>query len=291
LGLRLDIVDGSADNPETSFVAVSGSDLDRSELNPGFAFNLEYELLEKSRLNFSLGQSSRSPSISERYLYLLPVGIDRYDYLGNPDLTPEKNLQPEIGFNTDFKKGYFKITTFYSMLTDYISAKLNSSVTPRSMGVLGVKKYFNIPKATKYGGELEIGIQPMKNILLKGGVHYTIGENKSNKEPLPQMPPLETTVSMRYNAAKDRFWGEFSGRFVTQQDRISKEFGETATPGFSVFNLVAGVKLAKYLDIQFGVNNIFDITYYEHLNRLQKIDGLPIMETGRNFFFLVNSGF
>ena len=32
-----------------------------------------------------LGRGVRSPNMVERYITLLPVGFDRYDYLGYPD--------------------------------------------------------------------------------------------------------------------------------------------------------------------------------------------------------------
>jgi len=40
----------------------------------------------------------RSPDMVERYVTLLPVGFDKFDYLGDPQLKPEVNNQADIVF-------------------------------------------------------------------------------------------------------------------------------------------------------------------------------------------------
>jgi len=167
---------------------------------------------------------------------------------------------------------------------------LDTSITPRSPGVLGVKRYTNIKHALKYGGEFEIGIRPWNELLVSGVMSLTIGEDSSTGDPLPEIPPLESRVTIRYDDKSGKVWSELTGRFAAKQERISNEFGENMTPDFSVFDLSAGVNISSRITLRFGVRNIFDTVYYEHLNRQSKVDGLPIMESGRNVFVVLAAG-
>jgi len=287
-GLRLDRVTTRADRPENSFAALYPGDLERADLNLNASLSLFHSLSDQARLSSSLGLGRRSPSITERYLYLLPVGLDRYDYLGHPDVDPEQNLQLDLETSYQTELAYLNAAVFYSRLTDCISAKLDTSLPGRSPGVLGVKRFINIPRAFKYGGELEAGIRPVPAVLVRAQLSYALGEDDDSREPLPEMPPLEGTLAVRYD--RDRFWVELADRFVARQGRISAEFGEEETPGFSVVNLTASARIPPYLRLSGGVNNIFDKTYYEHLNRRRRIDSLPINEAGRSFYLSMTIG-
>jgi len=290
-GMRVDRVGAIAKNPDTSFVNTVGLDLDRTEINISGNASLLYSPIRELDLSLFLGRGVKTANITERYIYLLPVGLDRYDYLGNPNLKPEENLQVEIGVNSEHSKGYLNVAAFYSKLSNCISAELDTSTASRNPGVLGVKRYCNIDEAMKIGGELLGGVKITERLMFKGILSYVFGENRDKKRPLPETPPFEGNIGIRYDDEIDRFWGEFSGRFVAKQDRISEEFGEQETPGFSVFDFRAGINLRKSIKLSFGVDNIFNETYHEHLNRRNKIDMNPIMEPGRNIYFVVDLGF
>ena len=69
------------------------------------------------------------------------------------------------------------------------------------------------------------------------------------------------------------------------QNRISPEFGETATPGFTILDFNVAYRLGNNLNLQLGVNNILDETYYEHLNRsTASSNPIPLNAQGRNFY-------
>ena len=287
LGLRFDFFEMTADNPETSFADMYGGDLDRSDVNPSVTASVTRGLMEGLELNLAAGLSRREPSITERYLYLLPVGLDAYDYLGNPEVDPEQNLQFDVGVDFLGERSFLSGGLFYAKLTDYISGRVEPGLKSRSPGVLGVKRFVNISSAAKFGGELEAGFRPVRDLLVRGQVAYTRGENGDSDQPLPEIPPLEGKLAARYDDARDRFWVELSERLVARQERIAVAFGETETPGFAVAGLAAGAKVGEYIRLTGGIDNLFDETYYEHLNRRHKIDGLSLSEAGRSFYLLV----
>jgi outer membrane receptor protein involved in Fe transport len=77
-------------------------------------------------------------------------------------------------------------------------------------------------------------------------------------------------------------------RLVAAQNHVSEAFYEPVTPGFSLLYFSVAYKVSKNIGINAGVNNIFDVSYYEHLNR--KIVGSTekLYEPGRMFFVNLN---
>jgi len=291
VGVRMDRVECTAGHPEASFVEIYGSDLDRSDTHVSGHASLFYRPAEEVEISCVLSRGSRSASITERYLHLLPVGLDRYVYLGNPDLKPEGNVQVDLETKGTCERTSFRVSGFYSRLREYISAHLDTLVASRSPGVLGVKRYHNIRTVEKMGGELSAGMKLSGAVTLSTSVAYVFGRNGVTEEPLPEMPPLEGRVRLRYDDPRGRFWGEASGRFVARQTRISEAFGERETPGFSTFGLRTGASIGSYVSVSLGIENLFDRAYYEHLNRKQKLDMKPIMEPGQNVYVGVRLGF
>ena len=291
VGVRVDRVECTAGDPEASFVQIHGSDLDRSDTHVSGHASLFYRPAEEVELSCVLSRGRRSASITERYIYLLPVGLDRYDYLGDPDLKPEENVQVDLGTKGTYKRVSFRVSGFYSSLREYVSARVDTLVASRSPGVLGVKRYYNIRSAAKIGGELSGGIELSDAVTLGTSMAYVFGRNGATEEPLPEMPPLEGRVRLRYDDPRGRFWGEASGRFVSRQTRVSEAFGERETPGFSTFGLRTGASMGSNVSVSLGIENLFDRAYYEHLNREQKLDMKPIMEPGRNVYLGVRLGF
>ena len=200
-------------------------------------------------------------------------------------------MQVDLGTKGAYERVSFRASGFYSRLREYISACLDTSVASRSPGVLGVKRYHNIRTATKIGGELSGAVKLSEPVSLGASLAYVSGRNGVTEEPLPEMPPLEGRIRLRYDDPKGRFWGEGTGRFVARQARVSEAFGEQEAPGFSTFGLRTGVSVSSYVSVSLGIENLFDRAYYEHLNRKQKLDMKPIMEPGRNVYVGVRLGF
>lgn len=287
LGLRLERVTTDAGHPEASFAALYDADLERAELIPSVSLSLIRQVSRRLDVEFSAGLSRRAPSVSERYLYLLPTGLDAYDYLGDPGVDPEQNLQFDLGVGYRAGRGYLNAAVFYAQLGDYISARLDTTVASRSPGAPGVKRFFNIDRAGKFGGEAEAGFRVRPELLIRGQLAYIRGENADSGQPLPEMPPLEGTLAIRYDDREGRIWTELAERLVARQERIAAEFGETETPGFAVTDLVVGARVGDAVELTGGIDNILDETYHEHLNRRDKVGGGPLNEAGRSFYLML----
>ena len=84
----------------------------------------------------------------------------------------------------------------------------------------------------------------------------------------------------------DNYWFALSSRLVAKQAKIAPSFMEEETPGFGTLDFRAGLEPFKGFSIGFAVLNIFDKTYYEHLNFSYSNSNIlsgKIYEPGRNF--------
>lgn len=277
-------------------------------INLSANLGLTRSITENITLSLALASGTRNPNMLERYIKLLSVGYDSYDYLGNPKLKPETNNEADLTLKyADAKFGNLYINGFYSHVNNYISAILlpSSVIMPATLGAPGVKQFVNVDFVTFTG--FEIGYTS-PNIYKLGGsfvaaltygqipsvTKYLLTENQVTGETvikndaLPEIPPFESTLNIYYRLLKGNLIPRISYRFVSRQEHVSEAFYESSTPGFSLMNISLAYKLNKSISFLTGINNLFDQSYYEHLNR--KIIGSTekLYEPGRMFFVQVN---
>ncbi len=282
-GIRLDQVAVRTDRPNAYFQRNFPALLEARENNLSGVGSMLYTLSPSVNIRFGVGHATRAADITERFAYFVSAGRDRYDYVGNPALAPEHNTQVELA--TDVRIGSVSLhaSVYRSYLSDYISARVDTSVKKMSMDALGVKRFVNVAEAAMMGFEAGIAAPIIPSVRASVTAAYAYGQNQVIGEPLPEMPPLNGTVLLQYQPVESPAWIEVEGRFVARQSRISASFLEKATPGFAVFSLRGGTQILDHLNLTAGVTNIFNRAYYEHLNRMSTMEGRPILEPGRAF--------
>ncbi len=273
-------------------------------MNLSASIGITKKINEYFNVSLALGRASRSPNMLERYIKLMAVGYDNFDYLGNPQLKPETNNEADLTlkFSQD-NTGSIYLNGFYSYVQNYITAeRLSPSVVmPQTQGVLGVKQFVNTDYVTFKG--CEFGYTSPDNFSLGGSMvaAYTYavipedtkyvlngtqvtGETIVTNDALSEIPPFEATICVYYKFMKGNLIPKISFRAVAEQRHTSVAFYEAHTPGFGILNLSLKYKVNKNAEINTGINNVFDRAYYEHLNR--KIIGTTgkLYEPGRVFF-------
>lgn len=284
-GLRLDMVSSDIKDPAGDFKALY-TDLGKTS-DMAFMANsrLQYHFTDESFLEWSIGYGQRAPELIERYINHLAVGMDAYEYVGNPNLKMEQNFQNDLKFKLEKQKFQIEASVFYSLLSNYIQANLDTTLSRKyspCMEPKFAKRYENVDQALMYGGELMANVNVWKALNVYGSWAYTVGENVTMDEPLAEIPPMEINTGLKYLA--DKWSATFNARFVSAQDRVSVSFNESTSSAFNVFNFSAHYNIWKGFNIVLNVENIFDENYVEHLSRAYKnqtVDGV-YFEPGRN---------
>ncbi len=272
----------------------------------------EYKLDDNWTARASFGYAERPPTLTELYaagpfVGVLQQGTSRL--IGDPNLSPEKMTSLDLGLTANYQYFQFGVTGFYSWIHDYITYDANKT----GLGLTQVV-FTNTDLATLAGAEafsqadLTAWLTGFGTLSYVQGIDQTARDHrrpanfassrrddpltltrKSDTEPLPQIPPLESRVGFRIHAptTSPRWQVEFSARMVAGQNNVASSLGEFATPGFTVFNVRGFWRLTDNLLVSAGVDNIGDKNYREHLDpvsgNLLGVD--PLLRPGTSFFF------
>jgi iron complex outermembrane receptor protein len=68
---------------------------------------------------------------------------------------------------------------------------------------------------------------------------------------------------------------------AAEQSRTAPTRGEEATDGYTTVDLKTGARLWEQVEVEVGVENLFDVTYTNHLNAKNPFTGTPVPEPGR----------
>ncbi|HFA48597.1 MAG TPA: TonB-dependent receptor, partial [Bacteroidetes bacterium] len=293
-GARADFIASEINNPAPDFLALYPGLKKETEINISANISADYRFNKIWNLQFALGRGTRTANMEERFINHFQLGVDAYEYVGNPNLKSEANHQAELSLNKN--KGAFQLKTsvFYSYITDYITAVVDETLDRKFLPMnlpQNARRFQNIDAATQTGFEIQGQYSFAKYLSLKGSASYTRAQNKDWHEALPEIPPFTASLGLVFE--KDWLTADIRGRYASKQDRISQSFGKTITPSFSVFDLRIGTRPVEGLSIGAAMLNIFDANYYEHLNRGYRNNseqGL-IFEPGRNITAFVKYEF
>lgn len=288
---RLEINHSQLNDPADEFVQVN-SNLSVTQVNPSFSIGVLKDFNNKTKVGLWLARAQRSGNLTERFINYFTVGQDPYEMIGNPQLKPEVNNQIDLTFEWNInKRSTVNVDVFAAYLQDFISSVIDPNLDPRLPASPGVRRFVNIDEAFKTGFELNWVQELTAGLNHRLGIAYTYAQDLERDEPLPQIAPLDLRYALYGSYFKNKFNPELVFRYVSDQSRISNEFGETATPSFALLDFKAGYQINDNLSFNLGVNNIFDKNYFEHLNRSVRGTNNPIFAPGRNVFVNFNYNF
>lgn len=294
-GLRTDFAKAIINDPEQDFLDLYGGRINSvNETNVSGNLSVRYQN-GSSQVQLALGRGVRTASMIERFINHFAVGVDPYEYVGNPYLKPEVNNQVELSYAKKLSQIEFGASVFYSLIEDYIVPIVDENIPRKFMPntePTHAKRFVNVDKAMQTGFELYWNYNITHDLKFSSDFSYTYAKNKDYDEPLAQITPFTTNLALKYE--RDTYWLNLNSRFVAAQKRVSESFRETASEDFTTLDFSVGYTPTKNLTIGASILNIFDTAYYEHLNfSYQNSDILSgrIYEPGRNFTVRINYSF
>lgn len=294
-GIRADFISTGIDDPAADFELLYGGEIhDQSEVNISANASLKYQK-NNFQAQLALGRGVRTASMIERYINHFNVNNDPYEYVGNPYLNPEVNNQIELSFVKNLQHFEIGASVFYSFLQDYITAKVNPDIPRKYMPTtppIYAKQFINVDKAMQTGFEFTFNVKANESLKFTSDLSYTWAQNLDFDEPLAQIPPFMAVLGLEFE--QNKYFLALKSRIVAEQNRISDTYMENKSPSFSTLDFRAGFEPLLGLSVGAAVLNIFDTTYYEHLNfsysNSNSLSG-EIYEPGRNFTVFVKYSF
>ena len=212
-------------------------------------------------------------------------------------IVPNPNLKPEFTYNADVNisrtfldQSFVTLNGFYTYYTNAITTQVGQVNGADSMLYDNtMSKIFtstNAGKAYIYGMSLKVVLELSDKFRLINDFSYTYGRiiTDSTPYPLDHIPPTYGRISLQYTQKKlqaELFvmyngWKKVKDYNMLGEDNFVSATKD-GTPAWSTLNFRMGYQITKGLQIQAGVENIFD-RHYRHF-----ASGLSA--AGRNVFF------
>jgi iron complex outermembrane receptor protein len=279
LGLRADTVKSSAGaiarkmgtDSALDQAAFNNAGRDKTDHNWDLTASARYAANAAMAWEFGFARKTRSPSLVERYLWKPSStygSADGRNYLGNVDLKPEVSHQISAGFDWKSGSAYIKPSLFYNRVNDYIQG-----VAATSPGGVSVLKFSNI-NAELYGMDGAFGYAFSDAWKLDGVLSYVRGKNRDNSDNLYRIAPLRLTLALDY--AKGPWNATAEVKAAARQNKVSAYNGETETGGWGILNLRGAYRFAKQGRVNFGVENLFDKYYADHLSGKNQVNNAAL---------------
>jgi iron complex outermembrane receptor protein len=285
-------------------------DREQSDDNVDWVAKLGYTLNEATRLELGVARKTRSPSYVERYLWV-PLEVnsglgDGNNYDGDVGLDPEVSHQVELALDWRSGRIYLQPRGFYRRIDDYMQGA-PLPMNAFNMPIIGVSanangdptplQFANVD-AELYGFDIAWGIRINQAWRIDGLINYTRGERRDIDDDLFRIAPLNTRLAVTYD--RPRWFATVEGVFYARQDNISQTItndpanpnnSNAETPGYGIINLFGQYRaLDERLSLMFGVENVFDNFYIDHLSGFNRVAGsaVPVGRRlpgpGRNLF-------
>lgn len=305
VGLRVDYVDSSASKADLTAMGTSPNDLytsyyginaqDQTDTNVSALYRMEHILDAQTTFRWGLSRSVRSADATERYI-AANSSMAPMRWVGNPNIEPEAHHQLDLGLNFQLRKGVLSFTTYYDDVSDYI-------LLDRAHGQEGINLsdganiYRNVD-AILYGFDFDADYRWTQSWRSRFTTAYVYANNETDNRAIAQTPPLEGTASLEYWQERWMLGGEM--RAVAKQSRVDDDpasgsgvdFG--VTPGYTVYRLYGLYKIGKLAEVKYGIDNLFDKYYREHLNKPSGFDptsSTPVYEPGRSYWARLEAKF
>lgn len=182
----------------------------------------------------------------------------------------EKTNQFDVGALFRGPKWRGSVSAFYADIKDYILVPTSTTADIKNVN------------AHTLGGEAEASYLFLPSWTVEATMAYVRGYNDSESRPLAQMPPLDTSLAVKYDDGM--FMGGLLLRAVAGQNRYDIGWGNIAgqdigrTGGFAVLSANAGWRIRPDVTLTGGVDNILDKNYAEHVNRSGTSSSMPGMD-------------
>jgi len=258
------------------------------------SLGLTYNITERLLVKANIARGYRAPNITE-------IGSNGLDpgahivYLGNRNFVPEFNLQEDVGFIAYLKDLDFSFEVFNNHIQNYIyQARLTDKNGDPVVIVPGNLTYqYQQSKARLYGLETTLNIHPdqLKWFSFNNSLSYVTGQ--THGVYLPLLPPLHIRSELKFTGLKRKgriqepYFKIELDRYADQNRFYSLDDTETFTRGYTLFNAGIGAafktkKGRKLFDLFIQGENLFDLAYQSHLNRLKYFEYYSASPDGRS---------
>ena len=288
---RLDLAQADVNDPSTAFLQTvpAGTDLKQNDVMLNGSVTASVPLSDRWTLSLGAGSAARPPDATERYAERFPSSKSQRsaEFLGTPSLEPERSTQGDLWIDGRGDRWSLHLSGFARRIDNYITFKKTGidPVLPMSPTVF---RYMN-GEATFVGSEVRASVTPLRTLTLRASGSYLWGRDETLDEPAFGVTPSSADLGARWLPPLDlqgvsSLYLDGSVHLVAEQNRVARTRGESSTDGYTTVQLQVGADVLQRVEVQAGVQNLFDVAYTHHLNAKNPFaGGRQVPEPGRVF--------
>lgn len=216
-----------------------------TQLSPkiGFSFQPIYGTI----IHGSVGSAFRAATVVERFL---AAGSTDFQWLANPDLTPERSTLFDVGVRQNIgEKAYAEVAYFYNTYQNLIEPTLFSNLTAQ---------FINYPQAKIEGVEIEFRWRLWRErVRLNASATYMDHQELETGEPLLYRPNLIAFIAP--SVWSGPLGVELDFRYMSRIERVAVYPLDERVPT-KVFDLRIMYECSK-IRLQFLVRNLLNYNY------------------------------
>ena len=245
-----------------------------------------YHWTDRLSTGATLMKTFRAPGIEELFSDGPHLAVFSYE-IGNAELESENGYGTELFVKYANDRFRLNLALFRNQIRNYL-IPTNSGQKEWGSGAAGwlwIYQYMG-HDVVMDGTEIQIGGELLSQVHFQLNMSYIHGTIQTSGRPLERIPPLNGKFVISYTPTPLHL--HVASRFSGSQTRLG-EF-EEPTDGYLVYD-IGGYLNFSWWELEnmvvFGVENLFDTTYREHLSRIKAV--MP--EPGRNVKFLYKLNF
>lgn len=265
--------------------------------NISASIGLAKKINENSEFLFNYGLASRMPNVAELFSNGLHHSAARIE-TGSLLLKKEVANKLMASYEQKSQKFGFSISPYYKYINNFIQLIPAGEALTTIRGAFIEWQYHQVD-AQIFGIDIDVNARINKYYNYKGSVGLLRGDNLTDNVPLIHMPSANFSNTLSYsNNRFHQFSIGITQNTALRQNRFpdynfivfnpitqENEYVDISTPpnAFTLFNLKSNILFQlpknKSLNIAFNIENIFNTSYRNYLNRLRYFAD----EVGRNF--------
>ncbi len=286
---RLDLARADVNDPTDAFRQLVGPETELKQNNVMWngSATASLPLTERWTLSMGAGSVARPADATERYAERFPSSKSQMsaEFLGTPTLAPERSTQADLWLDGRGEGWSLRLSGFARQIDDYITFRKTDDIDPVLPMSPAVFRYVN-GEATFVGSEVRTTVSPAAPLTLRASGSVLWGRDETLDEPAFGVAPPSATLGARWSPTValgrvSEVYVDGAVNLTTEQDRVAAFRSESPTDGYATVDLRVGAQILRRVNLKAGVQNLFDVTYANHLNAKNPFSGARIPEPGR----------
>ncbi|MEK9780671.1 MAG: TonB-dependent receptor, partial [Gammaproteobacteria bacterium] len=214
-------------------------------------FELVYTFSNNFRARSAYGSAVKNPTFTERFGYYT-------NFIGNPNLQPEKSKNFELGVDFKLNKNYsFSATFFKSKLEN----EINGNTIDSSTSGYTAKNIDGLSK--RQGIELSSAIPLNENLRINASYTYTDSIQFEDNRYVDEVrrPKSTASATIQWKSNKNSLFN-LNVRYTDKQIDVVYP-GYVMMPSYTVLNFGAKFSLNQKLSLKISLNNLLNEDYEE----------------------------